>query len=123
MARAFARDFYDSKAWRKTRRAYARSVHGICERCGEPGFMVHHKTELTPENINDDRIAFGFDNLELLCQTCHNQQHMRREPLTEGLMFTEDGDIVRAGSPPWVADPIGGTVTVRRPLREHTGRA
>ena len=100
MAKEFAREFYDSKAWRSTRKAYARSVHGICERCGGPGFMVHHRTELTPENINDDRITFGFDNLELLCQVCHNQQHMRSDSITEGLAFTADGDVVRAGTPP-----------------------
>lgn len=27
--------------------------------------LVHHKTHLTPENINDPEIALGEDNLEL----------------------------------------------------------
>lgn len=99
MAKDFARDFYDGVPWRRTRRAYARSVHKICERCGGVGFIVHHKTELTPENINDDRIAYGFDNLELLCLSCHNREHMQSDAISEGLAFDAEGNIVRKGPP------------------------
>ena len=34
MAKDYARPFYDSKEWRKTREAYLQSQHYICERCG-----------------------------------------------------------------------------------------
>ncbi len=43
-----------------------------------PGIIVHHKKELTPENINDPAVALSFDNLELLCDEHHNRQHKGR---------------------------------------------
>ena len=122
MAKEFARDFYDSKAWRTTRKAYARSVFGICERCGAPGEIVHHRLALSPENIHDDRIAFGFDNLELLCRECHNREHMSSDAISDGLGFTSDGDVIRVESPPLLLRFDGGTVTVGRTQKEHTGR-
>ena len=82
MAKDFARAFYDSPAWRKTRRAYASSVGGLCERClakglYTPGEIVHHKIHLTPENIGDPAVSVSFDNLELLCRNCHADEHER----------------------------------------------
>jgi hypothetical protein len=114
MARDFAEDFYNGRPWRLTRAAYAREKHWICERCGGPApvglelegdggnrddgrprGIVHHRVHLTPENIGDDRIAYGFDNLELLCQACHNREHRRSGAISEGLTFDENGDVVR----------------------------
>lgn len=83
-----------SREWKKTREAYARLRHGLCERCGAGGKIVHHKIYLTPQNINDPTVTLSFDNLELLCQECHNREHHRKEPVAEGLRFTEDGDLV-----------------------------
>ncbi len=49
---------------------------GLCEDCKrEPGVEVHHKTHLTPNNIYDPHIAYGFDNLVLLCWECHRRRH------------------------------------------------
>lgn len=73
----FAKRFYLSAAWRRTRDAYFRYRCGICERCGAAGDIVHHKAHLTPANINDPRVALSFDNLELLCQDCHNKEHFK----------------------------------------------
>lgn len=42
MAKDYARPFYDSKEWRKTREAYLQSQHYICERCGGAASVVHH---------------------------------------------------------------------------------
>ena len=67
MARDFAVRFYNSAAWARCRAAYALSVFGLCERCGEAGVEVHHKVYLTPENIDYPPITLGWDNLELLC--------------------------------------------------------
>ena len=99
MAKDFAQDIYDGNPWKLTSKSYKRHKHGICERCGAPGKIVHHKTYLTPENIHDDAVVYGFDNLELLCQTCHNCEHMSRDAAGEGLMFTADGDLVRVAPP------------------------
>jgi len=80
MAEQFAHDFYVSWAWIKCARAYKRSVNGLCERCRKvglivPGEEVHHKIRLTPENINDPKIALNWDNLECLCKACHMAEH------------------------------------------------
>lgn len=102
MAREFARKFYGSRAWKECRASYILSVNGLCERClanGKyvAGEEVHHKIYLTPENINDPYITLSWDNLELLCQSCHSKEHMRKYgPLREDVMFNENGDLIRS---------------------------
>ena len=71
----FAVKFYKSQRWQDCRLAYFKYQNGICERCGQAGKIVHHKVHLTARNIHDPRITLGFDNLELLCQDCHNKEH------------------------------------------------
>ena len=76
----FAKRFYKSIRWQNTRDAYMKSVGGLCERCSKaglivPGEIVHHKTPLTPENIDDPDISLSWDNLELLCRQCHYVMH------------------------------------------------
>jgi 5-methylcytosine-specific restriction endonuclease McrA len=76
----FATSFYTSRVWADTRRAYRKSVGGLCERClanGRivPGEIVHHKIHLTPDNINNPSITLSFDNLELVCRECHAIEH------------------------------------------------
>ncbi len=80
----WAREFYSSEAWKSARRAYAKSVGGLCERCLErgeirAGEIVHHLTWLTPLNINDPAITLNWDNLQLLCRDCHAQIHTKIE--------------------------------------------
>jgi 5-methylcytosine-specific restriction endonuclease McrA len=96
MAREFARKFYNNKTWKKCREAYKQSVYGLCERCGQPGDEVHHKIYLTPENINNPDITLNWDNLELLCATCHSIEHNRKEKevVREGLTFDSNGDLI-----------------------------
>ena len=100
MAREFAEDFYRSSAWKKTRAAFAKSKLGICERCGGVGEIVHHKIYLTPKNISDPNISLDWNNLELLCQECHNREHFGESEVREGLTFDENGQLVAVGSPP-----------------------
>ncbi len=76
----FAKAFYKSRTWQNTRRAYAASVGGLCEECLRAGLyrageIVHHKQELTPENINDPAVSLAWGNLELLCRDCHGKAH------------------------------------------------
>ena len=80
MAKDFAKAFYRSSAWIACRDSYIAKRHGLCERCLARGLIragkiVHHKTYLTPENISIPGIALNHDNLELLCQDCHNAEH------------------------------------------------
>ena len=92
MAKEFSKWFYDSIQWRKTRSAYIKHVYGLCERCGNTGKVVHHKIKLTPDNINDMNILLSFDNLELLCQDCHNKEH--HYSIGGGIMFDANGDVI-----------------------------
>lgn len=76
----FAHRFYVSQAWIKCRRAYAVSVGGLCERCYAagrivPGTQVHHKIRLTPKNLSNPEISLNWNNLELLCDDCHQEEH------------------------------------------------
>ena len=79
----FAKDFYNSPAWKRTREAYRQYRGGLCEVCYADGIVkageiVHHKIELTPENITNIDIALGFDNLQLVCRECHAKAHRQR---------------------------------------------
>ncbi len=92
----YAREFYTSAAWRSCSKSYMQSQNYICERCGGVAEICHHKTHLTPENINDPAIALSWSNLEALCMDCHNREHMARQ---SKVFFSESGDVqkVREG--------------------------
>ena len=97
MAKEYAESFYKSDAWERCRAAFIVSRFGICERCGRPGHVVHHKIYITPANINDPAITLSWDNLELLCQDCHNREHHSGHAVREGLVFTADGELIEIG--------------------------
>ncbi len=94
MAREFAKGFYNSKAWKDTQKAFMQSRNYICERCGDPAVIVHHKRHLSPENITDVNISLSWDNLQALCMDCHAEVHAGSSPTQPGLMFDENGNIV-----------------------------
>lgn len=83
--------FYHSKQWKKVSTAYMMSRSYICERCGRPATICHHKKYLNGRNVNDPDISLSFDNLEALCQECHNQEHSRKMSLTR---FDGAGNVV-----------------------------
>lgn len=85
--------FYKSAAWQRARYAYGSSRDWICERCGRAGFIVHHKRHITPDNVSDPSVTLDFDNLQLVCQQCHNQLH-GKGVTARGLKFDGDGNIV-----------------------------
>ena len=101
MAREFAKAFYNSKRWKKCRAAYIsyrKSIDGgLCETCHDrPGYIVHHKTELNPDNINDQDIALGFSNLKYDCHICHQKEDMKDGPAA-GLIqydFSPEGEVI-----------------------------
>ncbi len=100
MAKEYAHSFYNSKSWKECRASYITSVHGLCERCQEKGiikggYIVHHKEYITPSNINNPEITLNHDNLEYVCEECHNKEHFRKhEAIREGLAIDEEGNIV-----------------------------
>ena len=83
-------EFYNSPAWKKTRKAYKLYRMNMCERCNGIGYFVHHKKYITSKNVNDPNITLNFDNLELLCKDCHNKEHFKEE---FGYEFDEDGQL------------------------------
>jgi len=95
MAKDFARSFYLSGPWKRTRKAYYKYRLGMCERCYEAGEIVHHKIWLTPQNINDPKIALDWKNLELLCLDCHNKEHKTKP--NERYRFDEKGRLLPPG--------------------------
>ena len=80
--------FYTSWVWRKCRKSFAESKGNLCERCLKRGIIepgskdrpleVHHKTPLTVDNIKDPEITLVWENLELLCKTCHDAERERK---------------------------------------------
>jgi 5-methylcytosine-specific restriction endonuclease McrA len=96
MAQEFAKRFYRSKQWQRVRKAYLTSQYNKCERCGSMADIVHHKKKITPGNINDPFITLNWDNLESLCQDCHNREHMSTGVTAPGISFDPSGQIVFA---------------------------
>ena len=78
--REFAKEFYHSKAWIKTRDYVLKRDLNLCQECLKKGKLtpakaVHHIIHLSPENIDDARISLDPDNLESVCQDCHAELH------------------------------------------------
>ena len=84
--------FYKGKAWRRVSAAYMASKCYICERCGKPASICHHRIWLNGSNVKDPYIALSFDNLEALCIECHNAEHGLRHNVT---LFNSDGSIAK----------------------------
>lgn len=91
--KAWAKSFYLSQSWEQTRAAYLTAQDFICERCGEPAKIVHHKKYITRDNVNDAGITLSWDNLEALCQDCHNKEHHKQTPKLR-YRFGADGGIL-----------------------------
>ena len=76
------------------------SKNYICERCGEAACIVHHKKHINPRNINDPEITLNWNNLEALCQSCHNKEHLGKGGACKsGLQFDEQGELVEKPPP------------------------
>lgn len=81
------KEFYKSKEWKalirilKLERVNSEGKL-ICEHCGKEmvrayDIIGHHKTELTPSNVNDYNISLNPDNIALIHFKCHNEIHNR----------------------------------------------
>lgn len=93
----WAKRFYLSRDWRRVRDYVFKRDYGLCVRCGAPGEIVHHKTHLTPRNINDPHIALNPDNLETLCRECHAIEHEGTLATDRALTFDADGNLIKRG--------------------------
>jgi len=96
--------FYNSGAWRKLSKAFLCSKNYICERCGGPAEIAHHKTRLNAANVDDYDISMNPGRLEALCVRCHNSEHFGAGGATAaGLAFDEYGDLINATHFPQLA--------------------
>ena len=96
--RSVPQTFYKNKRWRQCQADYMSSVNHLCERCKTkgryiPADIVHHKIHLTSGNMNDPSVANNFENLEALCQDCHNKEHFGdKEP--RRFEIGSDGELI-----------------------------
>ena len=86
--------FYTTAAWRKARAAVLKEHGGLCQACLtkgiiEPAVHVHHRIPLTPENLDDPRIALDSSNLMALCEECHAEQHRTKRWRCDALGHVE----------------------------------
>lgn len=93
----YAKSFYHSTAWKKTRQAVIKRANGLCERCKAkgkfvPGAIVHHKKYITPANIHDANVTLNLDNLEYICDDCHNKEHKAKHD--ERYRFDSNGKLL-----------------------------
>lgn len=96
--RSVDENFYKSSAWKSTRLAYINNVNGLCERCLAKGLIVsgkivHHKIHLTRENFLEPEVSLNFDNLELLCHACHNEEHFGKKNNSR-YRFDDEGNMI-----------------------------
>ena len=99
MSKPYSKKFYHSKAWKQCRASYIAKVYGLCERCLDngrliPGYIVHHKIEITPENINDPAITLNHENLQYVCSDCHNVLHKRQRSFRNDIQFDDEGNVI-----------------------------
>ena len=92
----YAKDFYKSRKWQKTSRLYMERKNYVCERCGQPASICHHRIHLTPLNIRDTKISLSINNLEALCQECHNREHgyFKSDESKDNAIFNMNGEMI-----------------------------
>ena len=67
--------FYNSKEWRVLSMTYTQDKAFRCEQCGQVASEVHHVVPIQTDDGWNRRL--DYDNLELLCKSCHNDRHNR----------------------------------------------
>lgn len=96
MAKDFAKAFYKSAAWIKCRESFIKERQaidgGMCMKCHRnPGYIVHHKIYLSPENITDGSISLNHQNLLYWCKSCHDAEHFGFKDTGLLCLFDERG--------------------------------
>ena len=102
MAQPWAKAFYKSKAWQSIRRQALKRDGYTCARCGATATEVHHRVELTPQNIGNPMVSLNLNNLESLCHDCHAmitaQEHgFVAVDCKKGFYFDENGQLSPRG--------------------------
>lgn len=91
---------YSSKKWQSIRSQVIQRDRGLCQICLKnkklkPGYIVHHIIALTIQNMNNEAIAYGIDNMVCVCNDCHERIHNRKvEATVEGVAFNKNGEVI-----------------------------
>ena len=75
--------FYSTPEWIKVRDAVKKRDRMICQSCKKPitgRYIVDHIIPLSLENYHDAKVSLNPDNLQLLCQDCHNKKTFSNKP-------------------------------------------
>lgn len=111
MSTGIRKEFYNSKAWKSTRKNIWIKQNLLCNRCHKPVYVdgisewlpkdkrrigiVHHKEYLDNINIADDNITLSEDNLEGLCKDCHEKEHHQDISTRKGYKFDDEGNLIK----------------------------
>lgn len=68
--------FYNSRAWRKNRRAFL-DANPLCVSCERLGVVTVATVADHMKPINKGGEQFGWENLQPLCASCHNAKSAR----------------------------------------------
>ena len=87
---------YKCDRWKRLRKQKL-LLNPFCERClikgiYNPAKIAHHKEYITDKNYMLDEAFYNLDNLESLCQKCHNEEHFCEE---DEYIFDEDGNVIK----------------------------
>ena len=71
----------------------------LCEVClskgiYKPARIVHHKIELTPDNINNPKITLDHANLQAVCRECHAEIHEQQIKIKKRYFIMPDGRVI-----------------------------
>lgn len=90
--------FYNSQLWREFRKGLIAERTNkddgtlYCEHSGKPllknyDIVLHHKTPLTTQNVNDYSISLNPKNILIVSQESHNEIHARFGHMTQRKVF------------------------------------
>ena len=106
MAKEWAKQFYNSSAWKQTRQCVLKRDRYKCQQpgCKRTAEEVHHIIELTEKNVNDIKVSLNINNLTSLCGDCHKritkQMKSKGFGILEDIIFDEDGYPIPANDSP-----------------------
>lgn len=126
----YAKEFYRSAAWKRARQTVIKRANGLCERCRAAGLyrhgvIVHHKEYITPENIHNPNVTLDTDNMEYLCEDCHNKEHKAKP--NNRYRFDSNGGLLpplqktKQGTPPAAEKKTGAKEPREIPQKSPAG--
>ena len=111
MSYGVRKEFYNSKAWKTTRKNIWLRQSCLCAICNRPVYVdgiskyipkdkrrtgiVHHKIWLNDTNVYDNNITLNEDNLIGVCKECHELEHHKDIATRKDIMFDDNGNPIK----------------------------